>query len=153
MLLLLLLLSRFSHVRLCDSTDGSPPGSSVHRIPWARIPDWVAISFSVGYVICIINIHYTYFLREEVLAENLEEVTADISWHVLLARSMANGKNLMVVTKVLYWTLKNSHSYALPICPREYLGIKSKHWFSVRWTFLRKLSYNKCREICVHVLN
>ena len=31
--LLLLLLSRFSRVRLlCDSMDGSPPGSSVHGI-------------------------------------------------------------------------------------------------------------------------
>ena len=30
--LLLLMLSRFSHVRLCDPMDSSPPGSSVHRI-------------------------------------------------------------------------------------------------------------------------
>ena len=29
---LLLLLSRFSRVRLCDPRDGSPPGSSVHRV-------------------------------------------------------------------------------------------------------------------------
>ena len=26
--------------------DSSPPGSSVHRILWARILEWVAISFS-----------------------------------------------------------------------------------------------------------
>ena len=31
---------------LCDPTDCSPPGSSVHGIPQARILEWVAISFS-----------------------------------------------------------------------------------------------------------
>ena len=31
---------------LCNPMDSSPPGSSVHRIPQARILEWVAISFS-----------------------------------------------------------------------------------------------------------
>ena len=31
---------------LCDSIDGSPPGSSVPGILQARIAEWVAISFS-----------------------------------------------------------------------------------------------------------
>ena len=31
---------------LCDPMDGSPPGSSVPGIFQARIPEWVAISFS-----------------------------------------------------------------------------------------------------------
>ena len=31
---------------LCDPIDGSPPSSSVPRILQARIPEWVAISFS-----------------------------------------------------------------------------------------------------------
>ena len=31
---------------LCDPIDGSPPGSSVHRILQARILERVAISFS-----------------------------------------------------------------------------------------------------------
>ena len=31
---------------LCDSTDNSPPGSSVYRILQARTLEWVAISFS-----------------------------------------------------------------------------------------------------------
>ena len=44
-LLLLLLLSRFSHVRLCDPRDGSPPDSPVPGILQARTPEWVAISF------------------------------------------------------------------------------------------------------------
>ena len=32
---------------LCDPTDCSPPGSSVHGIPQARM-EWVAISSSMG---------------------------------------------------------------------------------------------------------
>ena len=45
-LLLLLLLSRFSRVRLCDPIDSSPLGSSVPGILQARTLEWVAISFS-----------------------------------------------------------------------------------------------------------
>ena len=44
--LLLLLLSCFSHVWLCDPIDSSPPGSTVPGILQARILEWVAISFS-----------------------------------------------------------------------------------------------------------
>ena len=33
---------------LCDLLDCSPPGSSVHAIPQARIVEWVAISSSRG---------------------------------------------------------------------------------------------------------
>ena len=45
-MLLLLLLSRFSRVRLCDPIDGSPPGSPVPGILQARVLEWVAIAFS-----------------------------------------------------------------------------------------------------------
>ena len=45
--LLLLLLSRFSRVRLCATPiDGSPPGSPVPGILQARTMEWAAISFS-----------------------------------------------------------------------------------------------------------
>ena len=44
--LLLLLRSRFSHIRLCDPIDSSPPGSAVPGNLQARTPEWVAISFS-----------------------------------------------------------------------------------------------------------
>ena len=44
--LLLLLLSHFSRVRLCDPIDGSPPSSPVPGILQARTLEWVAISFS-----------------------------------------------------------------------------------------------------------
>ena len=39
-------LSRFSHVGLCDPMDGSPPNSSVHGILQARMLEWVAMPFS-----------------------------------------------------------------------------------------------------------
>ena len=43
----LLLLSRFSHVRLCATPQtGSPPGSPIPGILQARTLEWVAISFS-----------------------------------------------------------------------------------------------------------
>ena len=45
-LLLLLLLSHFSRVRLCNPIDGSPPGSPIHGILQARTLERVAISFS-----------------------------------------------------------------------------------------------------------
>ena len=35
-----------SFLTLCDPTDGSPPGSSVHGIFQARVLEWVAIAFS-----------------------------------------------------------------------------------------------------------
>ena len=41
-------LSCLSRVRLQDSMDYSPPGSSVHRSLQARILEWVAIPFSRG---------------------------------------------------------------------------------------------------------
>ena len=42
----LLLLSLQSCPTLCDSIDGSPPGSPVPEILQARIMEWIAISFS-----------------------------------------------------------------------------------------------------------
>ena len=44
---LLLLLSRFSHVRLCDPIDGSPPGSPIPGILQARTLEWAVIAFSI----------------------------------------------------------------------------------------------------------
>ena len=42
------MLSRFSHVWLCDPMDCSLPGSSVHGILQARILEWVATPSSRG---------------------------------------------------------------------------------------------------------
>ena len=46
-----------SHVRLCNPTDCSLPGSSVHGIFPARILEWVAISFSKIIMECFTNLH------------------------------------------------------------------------------------------------
>ena len=48
MLLLLLLLSRFSRVRLCDTMDCSLPGSSVRGILHIRVLEWIAMPSSRG---------------------------------------------------------------------------------------------------------
>ena len=45
-LLPLVLLTRFSYIRLCDPIDGSPPGSPIPGILQARTLEWAAISFS-----------------------------------------------------------------------------------------------------------
>ena len=39
-----------SCVTLLDPMDSSPPGSSVHGICQARVLEWGAIAFSVGYI-------------------------------------------------------------------------------------------------------
>ena len=44
--MVMLLLSRFCRVRLCDPIDGSPPGSPVHGILQARTLERAATSFS-----------------------------------------------------------------------------------------------------------
>ena len=44
--MLLLLLSCFSRVLLCNPIDGSPSGSAIPEILQARTLEWVAISFS-----------------------------------------------------------------------------------------------------------
>jgi len=46
---------------LCDPIDGSPPSSSVHGIFQARVLEWVAIAFSINYLL-IINANSHAFL-------------------------------------------------------------------------------------------
>ena len=46
---------------LCNPVDCSPPGSSVDGISQARILEWVAISFSWGYVKSSRNTVYVTF--------------------------------------------------------------------------------------------
>ena len=58
---------------LCDPMDYSPPGSSVHGIPQARILEWIAISFSRGsswprdqtWVSCIAGRFFTIWATRE----------------------------------------------------------------------------------------
>ena len=44
--MLVLMLSPFSHVRLCDPMDHSPPDSSVLGMLQARMVEWIAVPFS-----------------------------------------------------------------------------------------------------------
>ena len=59
--------SHFSRVQLCDPMDCSPPGSSVHGILQARIPEWVAISFcrDQTWVFCIAGRFFTIWAMRE----------------------------------------------------------------------------------------
>ena len=56
-ILLLLLLSYFSRVQLCDPIDGSPPDSAIPGILQARTLEWAAISFSIHQCIYKILAH------------------------------------------------------------------------------------------------
>ena len=58
---MLVLLSRFSCVRLCDPIDCSLPGSPVPGILQARTLEWVAISFS-KILYSILQMEVTSFL-------------------------------------------------------------------------------------------
>ena len=61
-----------SHIRLWESMDCSPPGSSVHEILQARILEWVFISISRGssqprdqtWVSCIVSRFFTVWTRK-----------------------------------------------------------------------------------------
>ena len=53
--LLLLVLSHFSRVRLCDPTDGSPPGSPVPGILRTITLEWVAIYSSHLLVVLVVR--------------------------------------------------------------------------------------------------
>ena len=75
----LLLFSWVSHVQLfCDRMDCSLSGSSIHGILQARIPEWVAISFSRGssrprnrtQVSCIVDRRFTIWATREVSGVN-----------------------------------------------------------------------------------
>ena len=68
-----------SCLTLCDSMDCSLPGSSVHGISQASIPEWVAISFSRGFseprdqtqVFCILGWFFTaWAIREAWILKN-----------------------------------------------------------------------------------
>ena len=54
------MLSRFSHVRLCDRMYCSLPGSSVHGILQARILEWVSLPFTRGSSWCRDWTHATH---------------------------------------------------------------------------------------------
>ena len=68
---MLLLLSPFSRVRLCDPIDGSPPGSSIPGILQARTLEWVAISNSHLLPVCYITNESPITIQVLVINENI----------------------------------------------------------------------------------
>ena len=78
--MLLLLLSRFSRVRLCATPlDGSPPGSSVPGILQARILEWVS-----RYDLNQIPYDYTVEVRNRYKGLDLIDRMPDELWNEVL---------------------------------------------------------------------
>ena len=77
-----LLFPLWSRIRLCDPTDSSLPGSSVHGISQAIILEWAAISFSSGAswcrdwtrVSCIVGRFFYHWATWEALISEWSEV-------------------------------------------------------------------------------
>ena len=57
------MLSCFNHVQLGDPMDCCPPGSSVHGILQTRIPEWVAMPFSPGFLTQGLNLGFLCLLH------------------------------------------------------------------------------------------
>ena len=60
-----------SRPTLCDPTDGSPPGSSVHGMFQARVLEWVAIAFSgvnmlLGLYFFCLSRKYAWFVHSSI---------------------------------------------------------------------------------------
>ena len=66
-----------SGLTLSDPMDCSPPGSSIHGIPQARVLEWVAIAFSFDSKISII--------RQD-LGKKSYQFIAKFSWPILLKK-------------------------------------------------------------------
>ena len=79
---LLLLLSRFGRVWLCDPIAGSPPGFSVPGILQARTLEWVAIAFSDA---CM---HAESFQSSPTLCNPMDNSPADSSVHRVLSSGL-----------------------------------------------------------------
>ena len=62
----------FSRVRLCDATDCSSPGSSIHGIFQARVLEWVAIAFSNVYEKLPFFFSLGHTLDEPICREGIE---------------------------------------------------------------------------------
>ena len=87
---LLLLLSHFSRVQLCDPIDGSPPGPPVPGILQARTLEWVAISFSNAWKwkVKVKSLSRVRLLATPWTAAHLVSLSFTISWSLLKLRSI-----------------------------------------------------------------
>ena len=65
----------------CDSTDCSLPGSSIHGILWARILEWVAISFFIVCLYIIIILPENFWLGSlEYQGKGQKHVILGLPW-------------------------------------------------------------------------
>ena len=115
-----------SCLTLCDSTDCSPPGSSVHGVSQARIPEWVSMPFSKGSshpgsepesalsAALRANSLPTESSEKPRIVSNHERVLARILWHLHILLISSSSPSLLY--HPLYGQvvqLLNSHSFFL----------------------------------------
>ena len=121
LMLLLLLLSHSSRVRLCDPIDSSPPGSPIPGILQARTLEWVAISFSNA---------WNWKVKSEKWSCS---VVSDSQW---LRDCSPPGSSVHGIfqARVLkwvataFWTKPMSHNYWSPWALEPMLCNKRSHW-------------------------
>ena len=107
---------RFSRVRLCDPTDGSPPGSSIPGILQARVLEWGAIAFSGGSITA--RYYYTITVYYSITIESapfkpgqvlLSIVSPPSSRHSALPlRSLTACSHGQALSKLLTYSLMHS---------------------------------------------
>ena len=82
----------------CDPMDSSPSGSSVHGIFWARVLEWIAISFSKGssqprdqtQVSRIVDRCFTVWATREVVLHNRYSIFCKGSWYTCFHNDMSS---------------------------------------------------------------
>ena len=141
-------LSRFSHVRLCDPVDCSPPGSSVRGIPQGRILAWVPMPSSWGsswprdwtqvfYVSCIgrwVLYHQQYLGSQR---GGINEKTPQF-----LSRP---GVGVWAPNKHLQWLTQHT------LCPTKEARLMNTDCMTpFRWVFWKRKNYVERRQVSAH---
>ena len=100
-----------SYLTLCDPRDCSPPGSSVHGIFQARIPDWLFTSYSRG----------SYQSRDQTwvsyIADGFFSLTREPVWDSLYLQQLPLPEHFLqgyVITTHNNHSLQKVHSFRKP---------------------------------------
>ena len=102
-----------SCVMFCDPMDCSPPGSSVHGIFQARIPEWVDISSSRGPPQSRDQIHVSWIGRQVPYHWDTWEATFSLLLHIICYNSenfpslQGFSGNMIWMTMMIFIFLKN----------------------------------------------
>ena len=115
-----------SRLTLCDPTDCSPSGSSVHGILQARVLEWVTISFSRGssqprdwtWVSRIAGRHFTIWATREVKPENEKILKSVLEILKTLDKDISNiiTEYIYVCVYIYVYAYVYIHSHALSAC-------------------------------------